>query len=599
MIKRTVRILPLGIDIECSEEETILQAALRLNLDIGQQCGGSGTCGKCRIRTISGSFTDPTDREKNTLTSSQDDSSIRLACQTRPLSDCSVHIIGYIDYQPEGQSFVTLYPMETDSRYRSVHISADVPSITDVRDDASRVIQAVEESLQTEKEKITIGTEVIASLPDSARKFGWSFYVTLCKNEIVSITEAESDRYGAAIDMGSTKLAAYLVDLDTGAVIGAAGRDNPQSRYGSDIITRLAFAVQSEENRKTLQHLLREAVQDLIVMVCGNHDVRQDVILEVTLVGNTAMHHLFLGLPVSQLVNAPYVPACSDALYLKAREAGLSLAPGARCFMLPNIAGFVGADHMGMLFGMEQIITRDNNILLMDVGTNTEICLSTAGAMKSVSTPSGPAFEGGQITCGMRASKGAVDTVSIRDGRIDFTVIGGGNPTGICGSGIIDLISELYTQGILDWRGRFGNHPLVRSSADGTRIFLSENVFITQNDIQEFMLAKGAVAAGVTVLLEESGVSLEEIDQVIIAGAFGAHIDVKKAIAIGLFPDVPMDRFLQAGNAAGAGAVRTLLSTQLQERVSAMQHEIHYLELAAEPRFKEVFPGLAFFPRNR
>jgi len=305
------------------------------------------------------------------------------------------------------------------------------------------------------------------------------------------------------------------------------------------------------------------------------------------------MHHLFFGLPVRYLTEAPYVPVCTEALIMKGRETGLSLAPGAYCAFLPNIAGFIGSDHVAMILSLKEHLDEGMTTLMLDVGTNTEICLSRGGSLTSVSTPSGPAFEGGHILCGMAAATGAIEGVSIDGGNVLLEVIGDVQPIGICGSGIIDVIAELYREKIIDWRGRFHN---LQGTGDNKRFHLTEEVYITQKDVQEFMLAKGAIGAGIAVLLNSQGVQPGDLDRVVIAGAFGAHIDIEKAITIGLFPQVPAEKYVQAGNAAGSGAVRALLSADQLEEATAIQQKIQYLELAVEKDFREAYTRASFFP---
>jgi uncharacterized 2Fe-2S/4Fe-4S cluster protein (DUF4445 family) len=311
--------------------------------------------------------------------------------------------------------------------------------------------------------------------------------------------------------------------------------------------------------------------------------------MRIVLVGNTAMHHLFFGIPVRFLTEAPYIPACTQGITEKAKALGLIFGPGSSCSFLPNIAGFIGSDHVAMILSQLTFLTAGQASLLLDVGTNTEICLYRDGSMTSVSTPSGPAFEGGHITCGMAAADGAVEAVSIREGKVSLETIGGAEPIGICGSGIIDAIAELYKAKLIDWRGRF---------REGKQFELYKGVYLTQKDIQEFMLAKGAIGAGVAVLLDSQGISPADLDQVIIAGAFGAHIDVEQAIAIGLFPPVPAERYIQAGNAAGVGAVKALLSVDEAEKAASVQREIEYLELAVEKGFRDAYTKASFFPRE-
>jgi uncharacterized 2Fe-2S/4Fe-4S cluster protein (DUF4445 family) len=315
-------------------------------------------------------------------------------------------------------------------------------------------------------------------------------------------------------------------------------------------------------------------------------------------VGNTAMHHLFLRLPVGQLARAPYVPAVEMALDVKARDVGTHIAPGATVHLLPNIAGYVGADHVAMLLATE-ITQAEGVVLALDIGTNTEVCLVNHGTMTSVSCASGPAFEGAHIKHGMRAAKGAIERVRLVDDQIEHQTIGGSPPVGLCGSGILDGLAELYRVGILNARGKLGEHPRIRTnSGDGVREFVlvgeeardgQPAVTITQKDVRELQLAKGAMRAGIQILLEAQGLSEEEIDRVIIAGAFGTYIDVSSAMTIGMLPRLPVDRFQQVGNAAGMGAKLALISRSKRTEAQEIARRVGYIELATEPRFMHIF----------
>jgi uncharacterized 2Fe-2S/4Fe-4S cluster protein (DUF4445 family) len=323
----------------------------------------------------------------------------------------------------------------------------------------------------------------------------------------------------------------------------------------------------------------------------------------MVVVGNTAMHHLFLGLPVRQLALAPYVPAVTSALDVKARDLGLQLAPGAYVHLLPNVAGYVGADHVAMLLAT-RIADLRGVVLAIDIGTNTEICLANGGVLTSTSCASGPAFEGAHIKHGMRAANGAIERLRLVGDKLKYQTIGGVPPVGLCGSGIVDVMAQLFLAGVIDRQGRMQEHPRVRV-VDGVREFVLVDeptrlsgsaseargtaIVFTQQDVRQLQLAKGAMRTGIEMLLATSGRKAEEIDSVIIAGAFGSYIDVSSAITIGLFPRLPLERFRQVGNAAGMGAKLALVSRTKREAGRALASRIGYLELAAHPLFSTTF----------
>lgn len=346
-----------------------------------------------------------------------------------------------------------------------------------------------------------------------------------------------------------------------------------------------------------MRKLVVEALNKLARDLCTKADAKLEQIAEEVIVGNTAMHHLLLGLPVEQLTYIPFVPAVRQALDIKARDVGLHIAPGAYVHLLPNIAGFVGADHVAMLLATE--VGRANGLsVALDIGTNTEVCLVSDGKMTSVSCASGPAFEGGHIKDGMRAASGAIERLQLVNDEVKYQTIDGTPPVGLCGSGIIDALAQLYLNGIVDEKGRIRNdHPRVRTH-EGQREFVivSEEerngrsaITITQQDVRELQLAKAAIQTGIQVLLEAEGRSEKEIKQVIIAGAFGTYIDVSSAVVIGMLPSLPLDRFRQVGNAAGAGARLALTSCSKRAEAQTIARRVGYIELATFPHFMQTF----------
>jgi uncharacterized 2Fe-2S/4Fe-4S cluster protein (DUF4445 family) len=309
------------------------------------------------------------------------------------------------------------------------------------------------------------------------------------------------------------------------------------------------------------------------------------------------MHHLFVGLPVEQLARAPYVPAVTAALDVKARDLGLDLAPGAYVHLLPNIAGYVGADHVAVLLATGVTETSDV-VLAIDIGTNTEVCLAAHGSLVGTSCASGPAFEGAHIKHGMRAANGAIERLRLVEGHVEYQTIGGTPPVGLCGSGILDALAQLYRAGVVDARGRMSEHPGVRE-VDGKREFVLVGarereggrgaITFTQKDVRELQLAKGAMRTGINVLMRTHGLTADQIDRVIIAGAFGTYVDVASAVTIGMLPDLPLDRVRQVGNAAGMGAKLALVSRSQRAKAQTLADRVRYVELAADPEFAKTF----------
>ena len=373
---------------------------------------------------------------------------------------------------------------------------------------------------------------------------------------------------------------------------------NPQIAYGEDVVSRIAYTTQNEEGRATLQGTLVNALNKLIRKVCHSSEIKPWQIVDAVIVGNTAMHHLFAGLPVEQLVFAPYVPATNEPINIRANAIGVGLAPGAYIHLLPNIAGYVGADHSAVILSTELWKT-DKTVMVIDVGTNTEISLVSNGKLSSCSCASGPAFEGAHITNGMRAAPGAIERVQIIDGKIRTFTIDDEPPVGICGSGILDVVAEMKAANLMDERGALIEGQLnIRKGKQNKLEFLlvpmefsghDRDIAVSRSDVNEIQLAKAAIRAGQEILLDKAGINAEDIHEIIIAGAFGTYIDVPNAISVGMFPDIPAQRFRQVGNAAGMGATQALISNNHRQLIKDVIKDVEYVELTTYKNFQDEF----------
>ncbi len=594
---------PVGRRGPCPEGGTLLDAARALGVDLASVCGGHGTCARCRVQIVAGELTPAGAREREKLSAADLDQGYRLACLAQPLSDCRVHV------PPE--SLTAIQRTQVEGLEVSVEVEPSVvactvqmppPTLEDLRGDDERLIEAV---------KAACGVE--AAIPDLAvarqastelRRLNWQARATLLGTEVVDVGALDAPWLGLAVDIGTTKIAAYVVDLASGRTLAARGAMNPQIAYGEDIIARLMFASRGPEESARMQTLVVEGLNQLVAGACEDAGAQPEDIVDAVVVGNTAIHHLFLGLPVPQLATAPYGPAVRGAVDVRARHLGVHLAPGARVHLLPNIAGYVGADHVAMLLAT-RMPDRSDTALAIDIGTNTEMCLVHEGRMTSLSCASGPAFEGAHIKFGMRAAPGAIERVLIVDGRPEFKTIGDEPPVGICGSGLLDAVAQLRLANLLDKRGRLAG-PQVREANGDVEFVIApaaeagdrtpehsgvggQSIAVTQHDIRELQLAKGAIRCGIETLLQDAGISAGDLDKVIIAGAFGTYIDVESAITIGLLPQVPLDRVSQVGNAAGTGARLALISRAFRQQGRDLAQRVRYLELARTPRFMRNF----------
>lgn len=422
--------------------------------------------------------------------------------------------------------------------------------------------------------------------------------------EIIAAGNVEDRMLGLAVDLGTTSIAVCLTDLETGEVLATRGVMNPQIAYGEDVISRISYAI--DKDGDALQRVVVDGINNVIAKLCAQTAVSAEDIVEVVLVGNTAMHHLFLGLPVKQLIMAPYTPIVSDSLYIKARDIGLNLAPGAYVYTMPNIAGFVGSDHVSMLLATE-IFAIHKTVIGMDIGTNTEITLSINGELSCCSCASGPAFEGAHIKHGMRAMAGAIETVRLEGDCVMLGTIDDKAPMGLCGSGILDATAQLLKTGVIDSKGRMKPHPCVRDTGQGKEFVLADQdqsgtgkeITLTSKDISEIQPAKGAIASGLNILIKNAGISWREIDQVIIAGAFGNYINIAGAIEIGMLPPLTLERYWQVGNAAGVGAKQALTSKTKRKAAIDPARRVNYVELTSFPGYPKIFAqALRFSPEK-
>jgi uncharacterized 2Fe-2S/4Fe-4S cluster protein (DUF4445 family) len=382
---------------------------------------------------------------------------------------------------------------------------------------------------------------------------------------------------GLAVDLGTTNAAGFLVDLQSGERLGTLGIENPQSSFGADVVSRVNHAIRAGGGAAELQAAAAIGIGELARDLCEAAGAAVEEIVEIAVCGNTAMHHLLAGLPVAQLGRAPFVPAVTSSLEIKSRDLGL---PGAIAYLLPNIGGFVGGDHVAVLLATQEE-WRGRTALVVDIGTNTEVSLIDPQGISTVSCPSGPALEGGHISCGMRAAEGAIERVYARHGRLEVTTIGEAPPVGVCGSGVVDAIAAFRALELIDRRGRI---------AGGAReIALSPGVAFTQADVRAVQLAKAAIRAGIDLLLEKSRIQPDAIELVLIAGAFGEYLGIEAAVTIGLLPPLPLERIEQVGNAAGAGVAMALASGASRARAAELAARCRYLELGTLPQFQKTF----------
>ncbi len=586
---------PSGLVYEARAGMSIMDAIRFNDLKLDAPCGGNGTCKKCKVLVT-------------------DDKGTRevLACMTKITGDITVDIsrkdeghrilMGGITREVAPTPAVKVYTLEIPK-----------PSTADLRDSWVRLTDTLSEAAGVEKNYFRPNLKVISGLYNTLENNGYRVDAVVCADEILDVVSVGSPVLGLAYDIGTTTVACYFVDLRSGEQISQASLLNPQTTYGGDVIMRVKYCVENGLDGPTGD--IRKALNQLGAKCAASAKQKMKDIYLITVVGNTCMHHLFLGISPASLAYAPYTPAAAEPMQLAASEFGFTVNPSAKLYMLPNIAGFVGADTVGAALAAAMDEKKEIT-LLIDIGTNGEMVLGTERRLIACSTAAGPAFEGALITCGMRGAEGAIDHVSLKDGKYTYSVIGGGKPIGICGSGLIDLMSELVRTGLVESAGRLlpadeieGPEGLLLRERiiefEGQRAFLladaessgtGEALVFTQKDVREVQLAKGAMAAGIQMMCGRLGIVTGDIQSVMIAGAFGSYMSPASACGIGLIPPELEEKVVAIGNAAGQGARLCVLSIDEYKRASRLAKHIEYLELAADPQFQDVFVDELEFP---
>lgn len=600
----TIEFEPTGIRLICDDPLTIAEAARQAGVSIRSVCGGKASCGKCVVRVREGRLDSPTEAEQKHLTPAQISEGWRLACRTVVANNTSVYVPANSltetqVIQTEGMG-TTAVPVPA---VRLLLLIVHPPSLSDQTSDLDRIATALRQ--QYALEGLWAGLPALRTLRSVLRDERWQIEIALLGREIIAAYPLEQHRpVGMAVDVGTTKLACYLVDLETGHTLAAKGIMNPQIAYGEDVMSRLESILVDPINADRLQTEVISAINDVATELCATQGLTTDHILDYCLVGNTAMHHLLAKLPARPLVVSPFIPALSSELDIEADRLGLNAAPGAHAYLPAPLAGFVGSDHLAFLLASG--FDEEERIRLgIDIGTNSEIALQVGRRIISCSTASGPAFEGAHIRHGMRAAPGAIERVKItEEGLVLCDVIGGGPAIGICGSGILDALAEMYGAGIINERGRFQlDAPGVANANVDTPTFsLSKgtngyrDVTLFQHDVDQVLLAKGAIRAGIEILMNIADIDAADIEEIVIAGAFGTYLDPYNAVRIGLLPGVPVERIRAVGNAAGAGARLLLSSLEYRRRAQALAKRIEYVELTIVPGFNKFFAKGVRFP---
>lgn len=598
-----VRFEPSGIVAEAKVGETVLEVARRADVQIESICGGRGICGRCRVQLLSGS-TEPTKEDLRLLGKRKVQSGSRLACRQIVVEDLTIETPEFLGSSKHIilESSDEIEDIDPVVRKFAVQLNGST-----LEHPVSIHLQFIDALSEVGIQEAKIPLSALGCLA-KAKPEGQELYVIMREAEILRIDyEREGGVYGVAIDVGSTTVVAYLMDLSSGKVLAVQSHLNPQIKHGDDVISRITFSMAEPNGRKELQDLIIDCIGHLIESCCESAKVRTKDIMEVMLVGNTAMHHSVFGLDQKLLTLVPFAPVTSEALEFKGRELGIPMAHEGYACALPNVAGFVGADHVAVLLA-SHLDELSAPHMVIDIGTNGEISVGDRDGIFSASVAAGPAFEGGNLSCGMRGAEGAIDHVTIGDDlKLDFTTIGNKRPRGICGSGAIDLVSELFLAGIIDTSGKIQEaiDPKRVHKKDGERRYvlvegensaLGREISFTQEDVIQIQFAKGALHAASEMLMERRGIDKTGLKGILLAGAFGNFVDPASARNIGLFPEVPLNMIKGIGNAAGSGAKMALMSKKERVKAIDLAKGLTYVELAAQNDFEDRFYSSLFFP---
>ncbi len=602
---------PEGRRVRVAEGATAYEAALKAGIHLDTPCGGKGICGKCKVRFLEGA-PPPTEADRKFLSPEELSEGLRLACQARILSPAVIAIpsntLPFVRRILDRTLGARVKPQPCVSKKV---LQLPPATVHDERADWERATKRLGRGLKP------ASLQALAQLPQALRKA--NFLTTAVRFDDGSLCFEAGDTsgrlFGVAFDIGTTTLVGSLCDLLTGSQLASSVKPNPQMAFGDDVISRLTHALEGRGSQ--LQETIVSALNEMLLELCRQAGVKGEEVYEIVVSGNTAMGHLLLGLDVEQLARAPYVPAVSSSVYVPAREIGLKAHPEARLYVLPVIGSFVGGDTVSLILATR--IHRSPKLrMALDLGTNGEVVIGSCDGVFACSTAAGPAFEGARISQGMRAMEGAIERVELSGSDVRIGVIGGGKARGICGSGLVDAVATLLQAGVLDEMGSlpspeeaksFLPPPLasrLREGDEGKEFVLawpeeSENakgISLTQRDIREVQLAKGAIRTGAELLMRHLGVKPSDIEEVFIAGAFGNYLRPESALRIGLLPPLSPEKVKFVGNTSILGARLCLLSRRKRREAERIARKVHHVELAAEPSFEETFVEMMSFPRE-
>jgi len=608
----TVVFEPEGRKVRVPFGSTIFYAAKEVGIGIRSECGGKGSCGKCKIIIKnSRAVSKVTKAERKHLSKSEIKLGYRLACQTITLRNVTVMIPPESRLESRKIQVLGLErKVGLNPSLNKFHVLLPKPTLSDIKPDLERLLDILSKQIQNVGD-LEIDYEILKKLPSILRDANWDITVTVWgDHRIVAVEPGDTSNYlfGVAVDIGTSKIVGHLVDLTSGKTVAVGSIENPQIIHGEDVMTRITFSTTNNANLETLQKLVIDGINSVLYEVCEKARVDPTAVYEVVAVGNTAMHHFFLGIQPKYVALSPYTPALKRPISLAAKELNIKVNRGGIVTFLPLIAGFVGADAVADVLATGIHESKEIS-LLVDIGTNTEVFVGNKDDLLCCSCASGPAFEGAHIKHGMKAVTGAIERVRIDpDLEVEYETIGDVKPSGLCGSAVVDVVAEMLKNGVIDQHGRFNSNiktKRIRKNDDETEFIVvwdnetatGRAITVTQKDINEIQLVKAAIYTGCSILMKRKNVKEKDIDRVFIAGAFGNYINPENAKIIGLIPDVPTEKIKFVGNTAVTGAKIALTSKEMRKKAEQIANKVRYLELANDPDFNQEFIKALFLPK--
>lgn len=606
MGKVEIRFLPQNKVVDADIGSCLMEVARDANIDLESSCSGRGTCGKCLVQYVDGVADGPHDDEIRHISSDNLAQGVRLACRSKVIGTADYRVLQDAGKKHRILSEGLMPEFSMNPHISKKYIELERPKLEDNLDDVSRLERALGLNLPDR-----LPLSLLQQIPGVLRSGGFKATLVFAGDDLIGIEPGDTTSlcYGAAVDIGTTTVVVSLVNLVSGEELTACTMINPQKNHGLDVLSRIQHVREQPGGLDELSRMVRECIDSLIGEACQDAEVERRNIYEISVAANSTMMHFFLGVDPSGIGKSPYVPSFTRGVNVTARELSLEISPFGTVYCLPSVSAYIGADIVAGIL-VAELADKDERALFIDIGTNGEIAFSSKGKICSCSTAAGPALEGMNISCGMRAANGAIEKVFI-NGDVEVHTIGDKAAVGLCGSGIIDAVGELIKAGVVEPSGRFvklqpgdappwahrlqnGDGPASFTLAEGKRG--KGPIVITQKDIRQVQLAKGAILSGILVLLSKLGIGPQDIDRVYIAGGFGFHVRMESFARMGVIPTELVDRVSLIGNSSKSGAILCLLSKEKREEAARLARKIDYIELSCYPDYDKLFTKCLAFP---